>query len=74
MALFCMATEPNNPTLEWTASGIWIALSLTWVVGLIAISRSALRPIHWAMFLLIPIALLTQQALLDQSIFYCDAP
>ncbi|MEQ1495450.1 MAG: hypothetical protein ABL912_06780 [Novosphingobium sp.] len=69
-----MATVPDNPTLEWTAIGIWIALSLTWVVGLIAVSRSALRPIHWVMFLLIPIAFLTQQTMLDQSIFYCDAP
>lgn len=74
MAMFCMATMPDSPTLEWTAGGIWIVLSLAWIVGLAAVSRQALRPVHWAMVALIPIGFLTQQAMLDQKFFYCDAP
>jgi len=74
LALFCMATVPDNPALEWIAGGIWIVLSLAWVVGLLAVFRAAVRPVYWGLVLLIPIAFLTQQVMLDQEIFFCDAP
>jgi hypothetical protein len=74
LALFCMATVPERPVLEWSALFVWFVLAFSWIVGIAAVRRSALRPFYWLLIVAIPIGFNVHHSLVRNETFYCDAP
>ncbi len=74
ISIFCMATVPENAVLEFAALAIWLTLAFSWIVGAFAVRVASLRPIYWLLLMTIPIAFVTQNALLQNKVVFCDAP
>lgn len=53
---------------------LWLALALSWAVGLAALRWPPARAAYWALLVAIPIAHLAQQSLLDRDLLSCDGP
>ena len=53
---------------------LWLALALSWSVGLIALRWPEARGIYWALLAAIPVAHFAQQSLLDRGLLSCDGP
>jgi|GEM_PF-5798803 len=74
LAVFCMATVPESPLLEWAGLLVWLTLALSWIVGLASLKFAPVRPIYWMLLACIPVAFVAQLQLLRHEVFYCDAP
>jgi hypothetical protein len=72
MSGLCMVTE--NPFLSATVTVLGLLLVFSWIVGLISLWLVSLRPIYWALLLLIPLGFAVQTELLHRQILSCDGP
>ena len=74
ISIVCLATVPDNPALERVGLLIWLTLSLSWIVGFVAVWREAIRPIYWLLLIAVPIGFTSQQVLLENKTLHCDGP
>jgi hypothetical protein len=72
-SLFCTAAPGDGP-IEIVVFVAWAVLAFSWIVGLTSLRIAALRPAYWALLLAIAPAWLTQSALLERDILFCDGP
>ena len=73
LSFFCTAA-PRDEALELVAGAVWLVLAFSWIAGLIALRRPALRPAYWSLLLAIPFAGAGQAWLLHRHYLLCDAP
>lgn len=71
-SMICM--ESASGTLQAIGAVIWLALALSWIVGLAAIRAELGRPFYWGLLLAIPLAYGLQCWLLRHGVLYCDGP
>jgi hypothetical protein len=72
MSAICLAGA--GALAQLLAFLLWLALALSWGVGLLAIRFAPARPAYWALLAAIPIAHLGQTSLLQHGVFSCDGP
>lgn len=73
ISFFCLVAADAS-LLGAAATGIWLVLAFSWILGLVAIRTAGLRPLYWALVLLIPAALAGQGALIERQALRCDGP
>ncbi|HEX6377160.1 MAG TPA: hypothetical protein VFZ91_15720 [Allosphingosinicella sp.] len=72
MSAICLASA--SALAELLAFLLWLALALSWAVGLLAIRLPSARPAYWALLAAIPTAHLVQTSLLRRGVLSCDGP
>jgi hypothetical protein len=72
MSALCLAGAGGLAQLAGLLA--WLALALSWAVGLLAVRFAPARPAYWALLAAVPIAYLVQTSLLRRGIFFCDGP
>jgi hypothetical protein len=68
----CLVTRNRNFLLETGLFLVWVVLSFSWILGLASLRWTQLRPVYWALILLVPFAYVGHQELLGHRVFSCD--
>jgi hypothetical protein len=73
VSLFCTAPVDDD-ALALLAGSVWLVLAFSWVGGLLALRRPALRPAYWSLLVAIPFAGAGHAWLIHRHLLFCDSP